>query len=94
MLHLHIFFSSKRRLPALIREPVRVLFSSAHSLLPAARIGVGRIDSLVGSLGIFVCVVKSVTQSTNCWFALFVDSLTPTEKHSALVQSRCSQQST
>ena len=46
MLHLHILFPSKIRLAALIREPVRVLLSSAHRLLRAARIGVGRIDRL------------------------------------------------
>ena len=56
------------------------LSSSAHSLLHAARIGVGRIDSLIAVLSIFPYVVKSVTQCTICCYALFVDCLTPTEK--------------
>ena len=53
MLHLHIIFPSKIRLAALIREPVRVLLSSANRLLRAARIGVGRIDRLIAVLWVF-----------------------------------------
>ena len=53
MLHLHVLFPSKIRLAALIREPVRVLLSSAHGLLRAARIGVGRIDRLIAVLWVF-----------------------------------------